>query len=121
MNQESKRSSFDELVAGINSDERKYLLSKLNQNKKDMAILQPINDITDVSTLSVRFQNESMLYKFILWIRSMLTKKPQAELYNEALIARIASSRFKNISTLRSCAAFSALPEQKYSTLLPFG
>ena len=91
MNQESKRSSFDELVAGINSDERKYLLSKLNQNKKDMAILQPINDITDVSTLSVRFQNESMLYKFILWIRSMLTKKPQAELYNEALIARIAS------------------------------
>ncbi len=91
MNQESKRSSFDELVAGINTDERKYLLSKLNQNKNDMAILQPINDITDVSTLSVRFQNEPLLYKFFLWIRSMLTKKPKAELYNGALIARVAS------------------------------
>ena len=48
MNDDQHRGSFDELVAGISSDERKYLLAKINQNREhSFPLVQPAREETD--------------------------------------------------------------------------
>ena len=65
-----KKGSFDELVAGIGADERKYLLAKLKKNKgAGITVLKPLQETADSASLETAFQNESILYKFILWLR----------------------------------------------------
>ncbi|MDE5897702.1 MAG: DUF5312 domain-containing protein, partial [Treponemataceae bacterium] len=91
MEDEQKKNSFDELVAGISADERKFLLAKLNgAAARDIPILQPVRDEAEGRGIDARYQNESVLYKLILWIRSLFEKKPPIELYNEDLIHGIA-------------------------------
>ena len=61
-----KKGSFDELVAGIGADERKYLLAKLKKNKgSGITVLKPLQETADSASLETAFQNESILYKFI--------------------------------------------------------
>ena len=48
MERSSERGSFDELVAGISAEERKFLLAKLNQNReKELPLLQPMREEID--------------------------------------------------------------------------
>lgn len=91
MERSSERGSFDELVAGISAEERKFLLAKLNQNReKELPLLQPIREEIDNFTLDIKLNHESLLYKFILWLRTLFTKKPKLELYNNDLIGNLA-------------------------------
>ena len=86
-----KKGSFDELVAGIGADERKYLLAKLKKNKgAGITVLKPLQETADSASLETAFQNESILYKFILWLRSIMGKKSKLELYNADLVSGIA-------------------------------
>lgn len=91
MNEEQRKSSFDELVAGISSDERKFLLAKINQNRDQaLPILQPIREEPDDFTLDIKLRSESILYKFVLWLRSLMTHKAKIQLYNQDLVGTIA-------------------------------
>ena len=91
MERSSERGSFDELVAGISAEERKFLLAKLNQNReKELPLLQPMREEIDNFTLDIKLNHESLLYKFILWLRTLFTKKPKLELYNNDLIGNLA-------------------------------
>lgn len=91
MERSSERGSFDELVAGISAEERKFLLAKLNQNReKELPLLQPIREEIDSFTLDIKLNHESLLYKFVLWIRTLFTKKSKLELYNNDLIGNLA-------------------------------
>lgn len=97
MNDNQHRSSFDELVAGISSDERKYLLAKINQNREQsFPLLQPLREEADNFTLDAKLSSESILYKFFLWLRSLLSKKQKIEIYNEDLIGGLARKINKN-------------------------
>ena len=91
MNDDQHRSSFDELVAGISSDERKYLLAKINQNREQsFPLMQPLREETDNFTLDVKLNSESIFYKFFLWLRSLISKKQKIEIYNDDLVAGLA-------------------------------
>lgn len=97
MNDDQHRGSFDELVAGISSDERKYLLAKINQNREhSFPLVQPAREETDGFTLDIKLNSESFLYKFFLWIRSLISKKHKLEIYNDDLIRMLARKINKN-------------------------
>lgn len=97
MNDEQQKTSFDELVAGISSEERKYLLAKINQNRNDsLPLLQPLREEKEDFTLDIKLRSESIIYKFFLWIRSLLSKKQKIELYNDDLVSSLARKINKN-------------------------
>lgn len=97
MNDDQHRGSFDELVAGISSDERKYLLAKINQNREhSFPLVQPAREETDGFTLDIKLNSESFLYKLFLWIRSLISKKHKFEIYNDDLIRTLARKINKN-------------------------
>lgn len=97
MNDDQHRGSFDELVAGISSDERKYLLAKINQNREhSFPLVQPAREETDGFTLDIKLNSESFLYKLFLWIRSLISKKHRLEIYNDDLIRTLARKINKN-------------------------
>lgn len=97
MNDNQHRGSFDELVAGISSDERKYLLAKINQNREhSFPLVQPAREETDSFTLDIKLNSESFLYKLFLWIRSLISKKHKLEIYNDDLIRTLARKINKN-------------------------
>lgn len=97
MNDDQHRGSFDELVAGISSDERKYLLAKINQNREhSFPLVQPAREETDSFTLDIKLNSESFLYKLFLWIRSLISKKHKLEIYNDDLIRTLARKINKN-------------------------
>lgn len=97
MNDDQHRGSFDELVAGISSDERKYLLAKINQNREhSFPLVQPAREETDGFTLDIKLNSESFLYKLFLWIRSLVSKKHKLEIYNNDLIRTLARKINKN-------------------------
>lgn len=97
MNENQHRGSFDELVAGISSDERKYLLAKINQNREhSFPLVQPAREETDSFTLDIKLNSESFLYKLFLWIRSLISKKHKLEIYNDDLIRMLARKINKN-------------------------
>lgn len=91
------KNSFDDLVAGISAEERKFLLAKINQNReKELPILQPSREDADDFTLEVKLRNESLLYRFFLWLRTLFTKRPKVELYNQDLVDNLARKINKN-------------------------
>lgn len=97
MNDDQHRGSFDELVAGISSDERKYLLARINQNREhSFPLVQPAREETDGFTLDIKLNSESFLYKLFLWIRSLISKKHKLEIYNDDLIRTLARKINKN-------------------------
>lgn len=97
MNDDQHRGSFDELVAGISSDERKYLLAKINQNREhSFPLVQPAREETDGFALDIKLNSESFLYKLFLWIRSLISKKHKLEIYNNDLIRTLARKINKN-------------------------
>lgn len=92
MDESQKKSTFDRLVAGLDSAERKDMLSRLNQaGEKDIEIS---NDSTLYDnfqgTLSVRLKNESFFYRFFLWLRSLFTKVPLDVIYNDDILTGMA-------------------------------
>ena len=78
MSDEAKRSTFDELVAGISAEERKQLLNNLNQNREQEILILQSEKEDESAFLDIKYKNEPLLYKFILWIRSIFTKKSEA-------------------------------------------
>ena len=99
MNEE--KSSFDELVAGITPEERNFLLAKLNQNKTDvLPVLQSTRENYDAPSIDIKIKTESVFYKFLLWIRSLLTKRAISEIYNDDLLDNLAKKINKQHSGL---------------------
>lgn len=92
MEESQKKSTFDRLVAGLNSDERTAMLSRLNQNGESH--IELINDAAQVDTftgnLSTRLKNESIFYRIYIWFRSFITKIPQSQIYNEDVLLNMA-------------------------------
>lgn len=87
MSDELQRNSFEGLVAGISSDEKKYLLDKINNNKeKQMPLLQSVRDEEDYNSVEIKLAKESMIYRFFIWLRTLITKKSKLEVYNMDLV-----------------------------------
>lgn len=94
MHEDGKRDAFDKLVAGLNTEDRNIMLSKLNANKTQTVkfVNTEVYEQKEDTRLSLRLKNESIFYKFLLWLRSLFSKEKIEELYSEDLIAKIAKS-----------------------------
>jgi len=94
MHEDGKRDAFDKLVAGLNTEDRNIMLSKLNANKTQTVkfVNTEVYEQKDDTRLSLRLKNESVFYKFLLWLRSLFSKEKIEELYSEDLISKIAKS-----------------------------
>lgn len=92
MYENGKRDAFDRLVAGLDTEDRNLMLSKLKANTTQT--VKFVNTETyepkEVSKLSFRLKNESIFYRFILWLRSLFSKEKIEDLYNGDLVAAIA-------------------------------
>lgn len=96
MSDEVKQSTFDELVAGISAEERRRLLNNLNQNReKEILILQSARD-DEGGFLDIKYKNEPLLYKIIMWLRSVLSKRPSRDIYNDDLVASLKNKINRN-------------------------
>ncbi len=92
MDESQKKSTFDRLVAGMNSEERTAMLSRLNQSgEKDIELVNSDSQIDSFTgSLSIRLKNESFIYRFIIWFRSIISKTPQITIYNDDVLMNMA-------------------------------
>lgn len=96
MNEQNKN-SFDELVAGISDEERQFLLAKLNANREEsIPLLQPIRENVEFNPLEISLKKEPLIYRFFIWIRSLITKKSNIQVYNSDLVADLKRKIIKN-------------------------
>ena len=87
---EAFNNSFDKLVSGISAEERRFLLERLKQETAALPpqpLSVPAEQASDTRTLQVRIQTESPLYRFILWLRALLTNQSRETLYNKDVMA----------------------------------
>ena len=97
MDSTQNKTTFDELVSGISAEERNFLLAKINKSKEpDILILQGSREIEDAGYLDAKYKTEPFLYKFFLWLRSLITKRNVNDLYNMDLVADLARKINKN-------------------------
>lgn len=84
--------AFDKLVAGLSSEDRIAMLKRINLNSvKSVSISPSVQDSQDnYQSLKSKLNNESILYKIFLWIRSIFQKNTQEVIYNEDLLANLA-------------------------------
>lgn len=92
MDSVESRDSFDKLVAGLSTEDRLAMLNRINQSAAQTSHLKTPDDVLlDTKTsLRIRLNNESVFYKFILWLRSVFQKNSVEQLYGEDLLAGIA-------------------------------
>ena len=91
---ENENGAFDRLVSGLNDEDRKMMLESINKNATPGITLvdNEKKEINPNITLKIKFNNESLFKKVIIWIKSLLEKKDMNKIYNEYLISRIAKS-----------------------------
>lgn len=90
--EEDKKGSFEKLVAGLSADDRNAMLDRISKTAGEtVKFVETEPKPPEYSmSLSVRLQNESVFYRFILWIRSFIQQKETNNLYNEDILAGIA-------------------------------
>ena len=71
MHEDGKRDAFDKLVAGLNTEDRNIMLSKLNANKTQTVkfVNTEVYEQKEDTRLSLRLKNESVFYKFLLYCK----------------------------------------------------
>mgnify|MGYP000847166522 FL=1 len=87
---DASNNSFDKLVSGISAEERRFLLERLKQEhagKVPQSLSVPDEQASDTRALHVRIQTESLLYRFVLWLRALLTNQSRETLYNKDFMA----------------------------------
>ena len=124
----AEKNSFDQLVSGLSSDERKEMLQKMQGAGGDpeQESLAPIDLGGDESiSFEVQLKNESIFFRLWLWIKSLITNTPSETLFNDYKVAEIArnieraapdvidykrkllvSTFFNRLTDLKKCADF---------------
>lgn len=92
MLQKDNKDAFDKLIAGLSADERREMLNRINANAPQTVQFVDVDDnIKDIpGNLQLRLNNESVIYKILLWVRSVFSKRPSEKIYNDDLLLRIA-------------------------------
>lgn len=88
-NETPSRNAFDILVSGIDGDERRYLLDKIRSDGGAGDVHpMPIaaDDERTRDDVEKRMKAEPWLYRFLLWLRSVITKKPKSSIYNSDML-----------------------------------
>ena len=91
---EKKSATFESLVSLISEDERKALLEKMKplEGDPDTRVLESEKDPSmnaDETELAESLKREPLLYRFILWLRSVFASTTSEQLYNDDKIASL--------------------------------
>lgn len=89
---EKSENSFDRLVSGLTSSERQAMLEKMKSvtADPDRESLQPVDPGVGGVPISIQLHDESIIFRFFLWLRSLFTNTKVEELFNEHKVAQIA-------------------------------
>lgn len=92
MSNNDDKGSFDRLVSELSSDDRTDMLKKIKKNTAPaVQLVEPDrNDDYENVTLHLKYKNESVFYKFFLWVRSVFRKRNTEDIYNDDLLGNIA-------------------------------
>ena len=94
--QDDHSPTFDSLVSGISAEERKTLLNKMQSGAtSENASLETQENFSDEESsidFRTRLNQESVLLRFWLWIKSLFSSNSIEEEYNKSLVAGIAHS-----------------------------
>ncbi|MCQ2593394.1 MAG: DUF5312 domain-containing protein [Treponema sp.] len=98
MAESDNKSSFDKLVAGLSSDDRRAMLERINQKIENPVQLSQAGQNTQEPqlTLQKKLQQESVLYRLLLWIRSVFTKQNYQKLYCDDVLLATAKKINRN-------------------------
>lgn len=98
MQNEDKKGAFDKLVAGLSSEDRNNMLDRINKTSApSVQFIETENQDTEKNvTLLLRYKDESLFYKFFVWLRGVISKKETVKIYNEDLLANIARKIDRN-------------------------
>ena len=90
--------SFERLVSGLSSSERKEMLDKMKAVNADTESLYNEDKLDHDGQLpfAEQIKKESLLYRFYLWLRALFANTSMEAIYNEGKIAEIARSIEKN-------------------------
>lgn len=98
--------SFSKMVSGLSDDERRSILEKLKsspQQSSDITILpaeKKIAEIPDDAPFEIRIKKESLLLRFFIWLKSLITNTSSECIYNELKIAKLSRLLDKNFPGL---------------------
>lgn len=89
---ENRENSFDRLVSGLSASERQSMLEKMKNIRVDpeREDLQSMDPGAGGTPIPVQLRSESLLFRIILWIRSLFSNTNIEELYNEHKVSQIA-------------------------------
>lgn len=93
-----KKGSFDKLVAGLSSEDRTVMLNRINQNlSPSVQFVETETAVDNNNTkLSLRIKQETFVYRFFIWLRSIFRKTSVENIYNEDIIASLARKVDRN-------------------------
>ncbi len=91
---EKKPTTFESLVSLLSEDERKALLEKMRplEGDPDARVLESDKDPSmnaDEIEIGESLKREPLLYRFILWLRSILASTTSEQLYNDDKISAL--------------------------------
>ena len=92
MYEDNKKGAFDKLVAGLTSEDRMVMLDHINKTTAPSVQFTETEDLSQEKNLSLhlRFKQETLFYRIILWFRSIIYKKDSEKIYNEDVLASLA-------------------------------
>lgn len=93
-----KRDSFDKLAKGISDEERMSILDQVRPEDNPPSVIHPAEELIDDSfePFEIRIKNESVLVRFYVWLKAILSNTTQSAIYNEHKLAEISRNILKN-------------------------
>lgn len=97
-----ERNSFDALVSGLSETERLTMLEKMKSTGEETVPLsfEDGSDLEAKIPFAEQIKNESIFFRFFLWLKSIFANTSMQVLYNEHKILQIAHSVEKNCPNL---------------------
>lgn len=97
-----ERNSFDALVSGLSETERLTMLEKMKSTGEETVPLafEDGSDLEAKIPFAEQIKNESIFFRFFLWLKSIFANTSMKVLYNEHKILQIAHSVEKNCPNL---------------------
>ena len=96
----SAKSNFEVLASNLSKEERSDILSQIQQDKLDVSFPSEKSDIQleqekrreDKLTLSEKLRQEPLLFRFIIWLKSLFLNSSIETVYNNSVVASLSKS-----------------------------
>ncbi|MCI5607238.1 MAG: DUF5312 domain-containing protein, partial [Spirochaetia bacterium] len=118
MQENERKGSFDKLVAGLDSQDRALMLSRINQTASPSVQFTATEETEPDSniTLRLKMDQESLFHRFFIWLRAMFKKCTQEQIYNQDILAAMARNVNRDHPGLLNHRIY-VLEEQFYTQL----